>query len=117
MSKVLEASCVAGVVRVQGFVIDNAIILSGGTGSSEGVLIVDEAAAYYVTANTSDLTATLEQVITALNQTVICLTSFDTRGFLISADAGVPSPPAVAANISQVSAAATQLGLIKEALK
>jgi len=123
MSKVLGASCVGGVVSVQGFPIPNVELLSEGVAASEGILIIDEDRAYYVTNIGNDLDTTLIKLIAALDKiataltkasdglgnAVIALTKLDTKGFLIAATAGVPSPPLATSDIAGITTAKTAI--------
>lgn len=123
MSKVLAASCVGGVVTVQGIPVPGVTLLSEGVASSEGILILDADQAYYVTNIGNDLDTTLEKLIAAIakiatalekatdgfGKAVAALTKLDTKGFLIGATAGVPSPPIAASDISGITTASTAI--------
>lgn len=120
MSKILDATCQGGVVTVDEVPVPGTRILSKGTGQSEGVLLVQGRKKTYVPKAAPDLEATLDRLIaaldkavTALNQTASALQTLDTSGFLIAADMGVPSPPQVASNISQIQSAASDISTAK----
>lgn len=138
MSKVLAASCVGGVVSVASVPVPGVTLLSEGVASSTGILIVDEDRAYYVTNIGNDLDTTLEKLIAVLGKlsealtkatdgfgkAVAALTLLDTKGFLIAATAGVPSPPIAAADIAGITTAktaittlVTEVGTIKTELE
>lgn len=140
MSKVLKATCLQGQVMAgePSLPLPGAVILSEGVGQSEGVAVLDETQAYYLANITPDLETTLEKLISALSQVKTgldkavaalgkaqsALTSLDTNGFLIAADAGVPSPPVAASDISgiatessAITSAANQIETIKGELE
>lgn len=124
MSRILEAECDAeGVVRCQGFVIDGAKILTHGKQASTGILIIDGEHIVYLTSNADDLFSTLDKVANALgkaveglNKAASGLQGLDTSGFLISATAGVPSPPKIPTQIADVQAAASDIESIQSEL-
>lgn len=134
MSKVLEASCIGGVVSVQGVPVPGVILLSEGVANSDGILIVDEGKAYYLTNIGNDLDTALGKVIealekigAALEKTVDSLTAIDTAQYIIAVSGGsgapavgTPSPPVAAGDISGITSAAAELEAVKaelEALK
>ncbi len=82
MSKILEATCEAGVVTSMGVPVPAAEIQSQGLGESSGLLILEQEKAFYVPKASPDLDTTLakiisalEQIITAHNQSVTALNS------------------------------------------
>lgn len=123
MSKVLTATCVGGIVSVQGIPVPGVELLSEGVASSEGILIIDEDRAYYVTNIGNDLDTTLEKLIAAIGKiataltkatdgfgkAVDALTKLDTAAFLIGAASAVPSPPLAAADIAGITTAKTAI--------
>lgn len=112
MSKLLEASCIAGVVTSEGVPVPSAEILSQGIGASTGFLILDGDKAYYVAKTSPDLDTTLGKVITALQQVVVAL------GILDAKPIGTLAPaPGAAVSIGLVTAAATELTALKASLK
>lgn len=117
MIKALPASCVEGVVTIDGVAVEGVIILSEGLGSSSGVAYIDADEIYYVAKTSPDLDTTLEKLIAALEKIATALSSLDNAGFLISADAGVSSPPLATADISAINVAKSQLEALKEVLK
>ena len=66
MSKVLAASCEAGVVTCEGKVIAGAEILCEGIESSEGVLIIDQEKSYYLANTQPDLKEVIEALSVGL---------------------------------------------------
>ena len=123
MSKVLSATCVGGVVSVNGVPVPGVTLLSEGVASSSGILIVDAERTYYVTNVGNDLDTTLGNLIEVLGKlgealtkategfgkAVDALTKHDTAGFLIGATAGVPSAPLAAADIAGITTASTAI--------
>lgn len=124
MSKVLEATCVGGVVSVGGVPVPGVVLLSEGVANSTGILIIDEMRAYYITNVGNDLDTTLgkvieafDKVIAALEKAVDSLTTLDTTGFLIGAAGAVPSPPVATADIAGITSAAAELEGVKAELE
>jgi hypothetical protein len=112
MSKMLEATCVGGVVTSQGIPVPAAQILSEGVGLSSGVLFLDEDRAKYFTSNASDLKTTLEQIASALTSIASALTLLDAKPL-----GTLPPAPAAAANITQIIAVQAQVTALGELLK
>lgn len=117
MSKILAGTCEEGKVYFGEFEVEGAVILSEGEGASTGVIILDEGAVYYVADTTPDLKATLEKLITALDEIADGLDSLDSAGFLIGATGGVPSPPIITANVTAIETAKTNLETLKGMLR
>lgn len=107
MSKVLAASCQAGVVTI-GQTTVAADILSEGNGASSGVAILDEGAVYYLTSSAEDLKNTISSIVDILNDLTTTLTAID---------GATNSPGANAASISAIAASVTALELTKDLLK
>lgn len=118
MSKVLEATCLAGVVKVGALPVPSATILSEGVGASEGVLLMQDDEQFYVPDTTPDLKTTLDkltdsltqintsltQAVTALTQSVLALTLLDAKPL-----GTLPPVPAVAGNTAAITAAAAAI--------
>ncbi len=120
MSKMLEASCVAGVVTAGGFPVPAADILSEGVGSSTGVLILDEDEAKYIAKTSPDLKTTLTKLISILTDLTTALTSIDTKVLVTTCGAGPGSTialPLAASNIASITATQAELSVLKEMLK
>jgi hypothetical protein len=130
MSKVLSASCDAGVVSVAGVPVPGVELLNEGLGSSTGILIVDAERAYYLTNPGNDLDVTLEKVIAALGKVteglgkaVDALTAIDTAAYIITVTpggagaGGIPSPPVAASDISGITAAAADIDALASELE
>lgn len=112
MSKVLEATCVAGVVTSELVPVPAADILSEGIGPSEGILILDEDNATYVTSNASDIKSALDSIASALTQIATALTLIDAKPMGV-----LPPVPAATANVVAITAIQAQLSALKEILK
>src|SRR4051812_40719772 len=112
MSRVLEATCVAGVVTADGVLVPAADILSEGVAASEGVLILDEDRAKYLAKTSSDLKSTLDKIATALTTLVTALTAIDAKPV-----GPLPPAPVAAASILQLTALQVEVTLLKETLK
>lgn len=115
MSKMLEASCVGGVVLAGGIPVVSAEILSEGVGPSTGVVFLDEDTAAYIPKTTPDLETTLTKLIDALDQAV---TAFNNAVTALTAIDGKPqgtlSPvPVATANIAQIVTAAAAITAAK----
>lgn len=78
MSKILNATCVGGVVKVGEIIIPGAVILSQGALSSVGILVLDEDMATYVASNATDLKGVIEDVASMVQSIVSVLTTLDT---------------------------------------
>ncbi len=127
MSKMLAATCVGGVVTAEGFPVPAARVLSEGVGASEGVLLIDEDEVRYLAKISPDLKTAIENVVSALGQTVTALTNVATTFTATFAAMTGPTtapPPTGAAGvvnitsaITAITAAQTQLSALKEILR
>lgn len=118
MSKIIEATCVAGVVKIGTLPIPGTVIFSEGVGSSQGVIILEGGEKFYFAKITPDLKTTIEQTATALGDVVSALTQISTA---LTAIAAVPSgwvtpPPTVPANVAIITAKAAALTATQAAL-
>lgn len=66
MSKTLQATCSAGVVKVGTIPLPDAVKLSKGIGASSGIAVIDEDKQYYLANTVPDLETTLDKLITVL---------------------------------------------------
>ncbi len=107
MSKMLEATCVGGVVTADNVPVA-ADILSEGVSQSEGILILDGDTAKYLAKTSPDLKTLIETMVTILNQTITILTGLD---------AVTVSPGGQTAPIALLTTMSTQLNASKELLK
>lgn len=112
MSKILEATCISGVVKWEGSPVE-AEILSEGIGSSDGLLLLEKEKAYYLTSNASDIKTTLEKLIDALTKVTETLTAI---GGNMTGPTTTP-PPVLAANVIAVNLLVTELTTLKGSLK
>lgn len=76
MTKVLDASCVGGVVTVEGVPIDCTIITKG-DGSSTGVVIINGEKIVYVASNKLDLEALITQLNSMFTQVNVIAAALD----------------------------------------
>lgn len=113
MSKMLDATCVAGVVTAGGFPVASAEILSKGIGPSSGLLILDEDRAKYVGNTVADLESTLTTLASVLQTIATSLTSI---GASMTGPTTAP-PPTLPADVALITAAITQINLLKGTLK
>ncbi len=112
MSKILDATCVGGVVTAELVAVPSAEILSEGVGASTGILVMEEDKATYVTSNASDLKSALDKIASALTSIASALTILDTKPL-----GALPPVPGAAAEIIQISALQVQVAALKEVLK
>lgn len=134
MSKVLEATCDEGIVKVQGVALPDAKILSEGKGSSTGVVIIDADKQYYIADTTPNLDTTLGKLIdvlgevkTGLEKAADGIQKVDTAGYFIGSPLtpnvvmaaapnpgspiiGIPATPKASSEISAVNDAASAVG-------
>ncbi len=116
MSKVLNATCAAGVVLAGEPIpgpVASAEILSKGIGPSTGILIMDKDKATYVTSNASDLESTLTTLASVLTDIATTLTSI---GASMTGPTTAP-PPTLAVDVAKITAAVVQINLLKAVLK
>lgn len=113
MPRALEATCIAGVVKVGSLPVAGVEILSEGVGSSEGVLILDGEKRYYIADTTPDLKTTLEKLASVLTQIATALAAIDVKPF------GAPgsTAPVAATTIAQITALQVEVAALKETLK
>lgn len=127
MTKAIEATCGAGVVKVGTVPLTEAKKLSKGIGQSTGVVFLDEKDQYYVANTTPDLEQTLtdvvsllDQVKTALNAVKASLDNLKTYPFIVgAAPAASPVPWVTTAfelTITQVNTAISGFDPIKAEL-
>jgi hypothetical protein len=128
MSKILNASCdAAGVVKVEGITVPEAVVMSAGKQSSTGLVIIDKKNVKYLTLNTTDLetlidktSSALDDISAAINKIALTLTS-------IGAGMTGPTtaPPGtlvadvleIAGKVAEINAVKIELDTLKGALK
>src|SRR5690606_10168795 len=111
MSRLLEATCAAGVVTVEGFPVPSAEILSGGVGPSEGFVILDGDKAYYVANTTPDLKTTLDKLTSALTAILAAISATNL------AIPTLATAPTVAQDLLDIGETVLELSALKETLK
>lgn len=109
MTKMLDATCEAGVVKVADLAVE-CTILTQGTAASSGILFLNEGRAYYVATNTTDIETFLAKVSSALTSISGALTA------LVGGPWSGP-PPVIASQIAQIAAIQSDLDTLKGALK
>lgn len=107
MSKILEASCVAGVVTADSLVVV-ADVLSAGLGESDGVVLLEGEMAKYLTSNASDISDLIDKLATIVEKIVIAATGLD---------AASNAPGGQTANIALITAAKLEMVALKLELK
>lgn len=116
MSKILEATCIASVVKYDGKVIPGAIVLSAGVASSDGLAIIEEGRVVYITSNATDINLTLGHVSTNLEKMSQVLNKIALTLGTIGAKMTGPTtspPPTLPADMAEIVATATQLTALK----
>ncbi len=112
MSKVLDATCLAGVVKVGALPVAGADILSEGVASSSGILVMDEDRKTYIPKTSGDLVTTLEKIADALGDIASALTLLDGKP-----TGTLPPAPAAASLITSIQATKAEVEALKEALR
>lgn len=107
MSKILDATCTLGVVKVEDLPVDAAVI-SEGAGESRGVVLLEGDKATYLTSNASDIKDLIDAIGALVDKIVTVATGLD---------AVTLSPGGQTANILLITVAKTQLLAMKETLK
>jgi hypothetical protein len=114
MPKILDATCSPlGIVTAEGVVVPDCVVLSEGKQASEGVMIMDQDKATYLTSSASDIEATLTSVIAALTEIASTLTAI---GAGMTGPTTAP-PGTLPASVVTITAKVTELTALKAALK
>jgi hypothetical protein len=116
MSKVLSATCEAGVVKVEGLAATDVIILAEGLGASTGVLIMQDGQAYYVPYAAIDLKNTLIKIDSTLTNVIDAINKIgDTLVTIGSGMTGPTTAPpgTLAADVLIIKNYAAVLGTVK----
>lgn len=116
MSRVLAATCSAGVVKYGQTVVPDAEILSDGTGASEGILILDGPDAYYFATNSSDLKTAIGKTVSILSNLHDALSKIASTLTEIGAGmtGATTAPPGdLAADVTAINASVTALDSLK----
>lgn len=120
MSRILEATCIGGVVTSEGVPVPIAEIFSAGIAQSQGLLIMQDGKAYYITSNATDIEATLDGVsdaITTLTATIAQLiTTFGSFAAAMTGPTTAP-PPTLAAEMAVLTAKSAELTATKATLE
>lgn len=128
MSKVLNATCDAsGLVTAEGQTVPAARVLSEGKQASQGVLILEEDQANYLTSSAADVKTTIEKLIAAIESIADATTEIANTLTAIGAGMTGPTtapPPTLATSVTTITLKVTalnstkaQLNTLKGALK
>ncbi len=77
MSRILDATCEAGIVTVENHVITPATIISNGVKASDGLGLLQGDKLYYITSNASDISDLIDNVKAIVDQIKIVLLALD----------------------------------------
>jgi hypothetical protein len=108
LSRIIDATCLAGVVTADGLPVPGTTILSQGTKQSSGALEIDGEKRYYFTSNATDIKDLITNLEAIIQQVVLIATNLD---------AVTVSPGSATALITQLGVLKVQLGLTKDNLK
>lgn len=121
MSKILAATCVAGIVKVGALPVLGTEILSQGVGASSGILILQgDDGKYYITNTADDLKSALDSVSAALGSAASALTAINAATIITTCGAGPGTGAPIlvaAADIAALTAAKAQIDLLRVTLK
>ena len=112
MSRILDARCTAQIVTVEGLPVE-AIVLTQGMGSSEGVALIDKEKVVYLTSNSDDIKETLVKVKTAILKIGELLTAI---GAGMTGPTTAP-PPMLPTGVAELTMIASELTILSEQLK
>ena len=113
MSKILNATCVGGIVTCEGLPVPSAFILSQGVGSSSGVLLMQDDKQYYVALTTPDVNSILVQLTDLIPKLITAFTSIASG---MTGPTTAP-PPSLTTDLAALTAINVQLTLLKSMLK
>jgi len=111
--RILEATCLAGNVKINGVLVPGVDVLSQGTKQSSGVAILDGDKVKYLVLAFDDLSETLNQVSGVLSTIASTLTAI---GSGMTGSTTAP-PPTLGASVSQINSVASALSALKDNLK
>lgn len=120
MSKVLDATCVGGIVKVGALPVPGTTILSEGIAASQGLLILDGDKKTYIAKTSPDLDSTLSKVIDSLDTLSSALNQIATTLTSIGANMTGPTtapPGSLATDVAQIILKATALDTVKAELE
>lgn len=109
MSRILDATCVANVVKVEGKVVSPVTILSQGVKSSTGVALLESDKLTYVASNASDISDLISQLSTLVQSISDAFSAFGT-----AMTGSTTAPPAtlstIISGLASTKAALTTMG-------
>lgn len=112
MTRLFEATCVGGIVMVDGLPIPDAVILTQGTAASEGMLVLNKGIAYYVTSNTEDIEDLLTKLVSTLGTVTSVLNTIAATFTSVGAGMTGPTtapPPTLVTDVASIITAATNI--------
>lgn len=114
MSKVIEATCdPSGIVKVDGLIVPDAVVLSLGKQASTGLLLIDKDKAWYFPSSATDIESTLLKISSSLEKIAAM---FQTIGTGMTGPTTAP-PPTLATDIAALNAIKAEVDTLKGALK
>lgn len=119
MSKILAATCEAGVVKVGDLSVPSAVVQSSGVASSDGVLLMEGDTAFYLSKTSEDLMTSIEKTSMALEDLASALNTIATTFTSIGAGmtgASTTPPPTLAVDVASIISKATELTALKTEL-
>jgi len=108
VTKMVEATCVGGVVKIDGFPVAGAVVMGQGIGPSSGVAFLDGTSVTYVPLQQTDLKNLITQLSTIVTQ-IAAITA--------ALDAVTVSPGGTLALTAQLVAMQVQLAAMGEMLQ
>jgi hypothetical protein len=121
VTHVLSAKCSGGVVTIGAITVKGATILGAGVKSSNGLLILqDDAAPVYIASNSTDLSQTIDDLISVVTSVSAALTTVSTTLTAIGAGMTGPStapPPTLPAAVLDLTSKVSALSLVKTDLQ
>lgn len=112
MSKILEATCLAGVVKVGVLPVPGANVFSEGVGSSQGLLLMQGEDKHYFAKTTPDVKTTIEKTMDALEDLASVLNTIATTLTSIGAGMTGPTtapPPTLAVDVATIVSKAAEI--------
>lgn len=119
MTQILDATCVNGSVTSESVVVSDADILSQGTRSSEGILVIQDDEAKYLTSNAEDLQDAIDKLSDILDQVSSLVASIVNDSVFIpgSGGASLTFPPSFSTDKAALDSAIDELNQMKDNLK
>lgn len=120
MSKIFAATCDAnGKVKVEGFEVDVAVVLSEGKAASSGVALFQDDKCFYIPSSATDVKATIDQLVLLIEKLATTLGNIATTyGSIAGAMTGPTTAPwpTLATDVTAMNTKVTELNQIKSDL-